>query len=348
MAKFTGVRPKSGGIELRWDFQGQQHSKFINQPPTKTNLESASRQRKKLIELCRLGGYCETPELSQTVLDVAQDMLKHKSKELKQSTLDNYLSILNRYWSALFVLMIDQVTLKDLRNLDRKTKWKKAKTRNNAISALKQVFSYAMDEDIIDVDPSVKLKPIKTQKPPIDSFTIEEREAIIEALHDNYKIFYLFMFDVGMRTGEVQGLKWMDIKGEYGVVERSIYRGTVTTTKTHQARRVLLSPRLIKALKSIQGNRFKSEWIFTPKGSDKPYATDRSITQVFKRACEMSEVRYRRPYFARHTYATQALLAGVNPVTVAKQIGDRLETMQKNYADVMAQHNDREELKKAH
>jgi len=348
MAKFPGVAAsRNGRITVRWQHNGRTYNRTIDAEPTEKNLTSAFRQRKKWIAACKLGEYEERRE-SLTVFDVAEDMLKHKAKELKQSTIDNYLSILNRYWMPLFDLHIDEVKLTHLRALDRQIKWKSPKTRNNAISTLKQVFSYAMDEDIIDLDPSTKLKPVKWQKPAIDSFTKEEREAILNALHLHYRTFYLFMFDVGMRTGEVQGLKWRDIQGEYAGVERNIYRGIVTTTKTHQTRKVLLSPRLLQELEVMKPNRFKSEWIFTPKGSIKPYANDRSLTQVFKRACENAGVRYRRPYYARHTYATQALLSGVNPITVAKQIGDRLETMQKNYADVMAEHSDKEELKKAH
>lgn len=348
MAKFTGVRPKNGGIEIRWQHQGYQYSRFINQAPTQTNLEDATRQRKKFIELCKLGDYQEESGLSPTFIEVAEDMLKYKAKNLKQSTLDAMQSKLNKHWESLFHLILEEITLKDLRNAERKITGIAPKTKKNSISDLKQVFKYAMDEDIIDIDPSVKLKSPKFQKKPIDSFSPEEKESLIKAFDDKFKLFYLFMLDSGMRTGEVQGLKWTDIKQDYAHVERSIYRGDVTTTKTHQARRVLLSPRTVKALKARQSERFKSEWIFSPRGSDLPYATDRSPTLKFKAACEAAEVRYRRPYYCRHTYVTLALRSGVNAITVAKQIGDRLETMQKNYADIMTETNDREELEKAH
>jgi integrase len=348
MATFRGVRAKSGGIEIRWQHQGVQHSRFINKAPTQTNIEDAVRQRKKFIELCKLGSYEEENQLSPTFIEVAEEMLKYKAKNLKQSTLDAMQSKLNNHWECLFDLVLEEITLKDLRNAERKIENIKPKTKKNSISDLKQVFKYAMDEDIIDVDPSVKLKPPKFQKKAIDSFSATERDAIIEALEGKFQLFYLFMMDSGMRTGEVQGLKWTDIKDEYAHVERSIYRGEVTTTKTHQARRVLLSPRTTKAIKARQADRFKSPWIFSPRGTDLPYATDKAITTQFKSACEKAKVRYRRPYYCRHTYVTLALRSGVTPIAVAKQIGDRLETMQKNYADIMSEHNDKEELKKAH
>lgn len=347
MAKFTGVRPKAGGIEIRWRYQGQDYTKFINSAPTQTNLESASRQRKKFIELCKLGELTEEPKLSSTFLEVAEEMLRYKATKIKQSSVDALTSKLNSHWSLLFPMYIDEIKLSDIRHVEKKIEGIKPKTLKNSISAMKAVFIYAMDEDLIDIDPSVKIKPPKVQKPKIDSFSKDEKEAVLKAMDEKFRLFYLFMFDSGMRTGEVQGLKFTDIQGDYVHVERNIYRGTPTSTKTHQTRKVLMSPRLIEAVEAWKPNRFKSEWIFSPRGSKLPYATDRTPTMRFKEACEKAEVRYRRPYFARHTYATLALRAGVKPIVVANQIGDLLETMQRNYADVMAELDNRSELEKA-
>ena len=347
MAKFTGVRSHGGGIEIRWQYNGQSYSRFLNQVANETNLQEAARQRKKFIELCRLGEYEEVTLLSLTFLDVAQEMLAYKALHNKQSTLDNMLSKLNSHWSTLFELQIDTISLSDIRKAERALSKLSPKTRKNSLSDLKQVFNYAISEQYITDNPCRTLQPPKVQKKRIDSFSREEKESILERLASKYHLFYLFMLDSGMRTGEVQGLQWIDIQGDYAHVERSIYRGQVTTTKTHQARQVLLSPRTLLALKEHQPYRFKSKWLFTPRNSELPYATDRALTQVFKRACEAAGVRYRRPYYCRHTYATLALKAGVSPIVVAKQIGDRLETMQRNYADVMAEDNDRRELEKA-
>ena len=354
MAKFRGVRPQRGGIEIRWQHKGQSYSRFINKAPTQTNIEDAARQRKKFIELCELGDYEEEVCISMTFHEVATEMLAYKATRLKQSTLDSMLSKLNNHWSMLFDMPIDEIKLTHIRTAEKKLAGQEkplsAKTIKNSLSDLRQVFNYAYTEELIEDNPCLKLKPPKVQKPAIDSFSRDEKELILAALKSKYRLFYMFMLDAGMRTGEVQGLQWADISNDYAAVERSIYRGEASTTKTHQGRRVLLSPRTVALIKELKKERFKdkSKWIFSPKGSTLPYATDRTLTLCFKKACEVAGVRYRRPYQCRHTYATLALQAGVAPITVAKQIGDRLETMQKNYADVMAENNDRSELEKAH
>lgn len=348
MAKLTGVRPQRGGIEVRWSYKGESFSRFINKAPTETNLIEASRQRKKFIELCKLGEYEEDlrSELTMTFAEVAEDMLKFKATRNKQSTLDSSLSKLNNHWLLLFDMPIDEIKLTHIRKALKELDHLKPKTITNSISDMKQVFKYAFEEELIEDDPSLRIRPPKVVKEAIDAFTVEERNAILSHMKPKFEMFYSFMFHCGLRTGEVQGLKWNDIDGNFAYVRRSIYRGNPTSTKTYQNRKVLLSPRTLELLEEHKANRFWSEWIFTPKHSRDPFCTDRTPTLVFKRACEEADVRYRRPYYARHTYATIALRKGIKPIIVAKQIGDRLETMMRNYADVMAELDDSKELAK--
>lgn len=345
---YTGVRVQGRGIEIRWHENGKPKSYYINKTPNATNLKNAAGLRKRIIEDYKRGESFHSRE-NLTWQDCCERMLAHKEKsgEVKASTLRSYQSKLEVYFSGIAELMIADIKLHHLREIDRSTDWSHPKTRNNAFSAAKQVFKFALQEDLIDVDPSTKIESQRYQKKEIDSFTAEEAEAIIEALEGKYKLFYTIMFDNGLRTGEVQGLQWTDWKDDSLKVERNIVLGEVTTTKTHQARTVYLSPRTVKALKAAQGNRFKSKWIID-NGKGEPYYTDNRMTVHFKRACEKAGVRYRRPYNARHTYVTKALTAGVNMITVAKQIGDRLETMQRNYADVVNAQSDKSELAKAH
>jgi len=349
MAKFPGVRAKGNGIEIRWEVKKQKYSLYLDEKPTETGLANAARYRKSLITATKTGEYQpEADNQPVTFEECCSAMLQHKAqtKTNKPSTLRSYRSKLEVYWSGLANMTMRDIKLHHLRQIDRDTEWSHPKTRNNALSVLKQVFKFAMDEDIVDSDPSVKLRPGKYQKKEIDSFSADEQEAILANLDGKYRLFYLLMFENGFRTGETQGLQWTDWKKESIRVQRSIDEGTVQSPKTHQARTVYLSPRSIKELKKHQPNRFKSPWVID-NGNGEPYYTPNRLTIQFKKACELAGVKYRRPYNARHTYVTNALIAGITPIAVAKQIGDRLETMQRNYADIMNAETDRKEFAKA-
>jgi integrase len=55
----------------------------------------------------------------------------------------------------------------------------------------------------------------------------------------------------------------------------------------------------------------------------------RSYWQPFVAA---TKVKYRKFHTLRHTHASRLLAGGVNPVEVAKRLGDRIETVMRIYA----------------
>lgn len=59
-----------------------------------------------------------------------------------------------------------------------------------------------------------------------------------QTIFEQYINAYRFQFFTGLRPGEVIGLKWADIKGEYLYVKRSInYYGEITSGKNDNAKR---------------------------------------------------------------------------------------------------------------
>jgi|14BtaG_2_1085337.scaffolds.fasta_scaffold16821_3 integrase len=346
MAEYPGVRPKGNGIEIRWQVRGQKYSLYIDETPTQTGLKNAARYRKSLIKQTKLGEYIEPGDVENPLFsDVCNRFLHHKSKELKQSTLDDYKKKLECYWSTLSNLYIRDIKLAHLRSADRDIHWKNPKTRRNALSILRGVFNFAVDEDIIEVSPAIKLKSGKWQKPEIDAFSYNEKESILKNLAGKYHLFYLLMFETGARTGELQALQWCDVRGNSLRIERSMYDGKTSGTKTHQARFVLLTDRAKQALNDFTETRFLGEWVFLNHYGN-PYGVDSNLSSAFNKARELAGVRYRRPYYCRHSYATHALMAGVNPAFIAKQMGDRVETVLRNYATWISGEDDRKELEK--
>lgn len=64
--------------------------------------------------------------------------------------------------------------------------------------------------------------------------------------------------------------------------------------------------------------------IFENPGTDKPWNDECSQRGTYwGPALRGADIRWRRPHQTRHTYATNALGAGVNPAYIARQMGHK-------------------------
>jgi integrase len=345
MAKFEGVRPKAGGIEIRYtDSAGKRRSVFIKKTPTDANQADAARYRRRLIEADAIGD-TEADQLSKTFEHCCRGFLADKGKSLKPSTLVGYRSKLECYWSDLGPLYIRTIKLPDLKAIDRAIEWQSQKTRRDAHAVLRGVFDWAVHEELASDNPATKLEAGAWAKPEIDAFTDDERQAILAELPAGSRAFYGLMFETGARTGELLALRWRDVTETTIRIAGSTFRGEIGTTKTHQERSVMLTKEAQRILRGHTATRFQGEFVFINQYGD-AYAGERGLTVAFRAACKRAGVRYRRPYNCRHTFATTAIMAGANPAWVAKQMGDRLETVMRHYAVWISGKGDAAELEK--
>lgn len=86
-----------------------------------------------------------------------------------------------------------------------------ASTRSNIISVLHSFFGWAESEDLVDVDPSRKIRRPPKRKPDVYRPSLAELERLRAAAvgHDRPPI--LLMEGVGLRRSEVLGCRWEDI-----------------------------------------------------------------------------------------------------------------------------------------
>lgn len=340
MAKLAGVRPKGSGIEIRYQVGKLRRSVYVEKAPTAANLADAARYRKRLIQAAAIGG---TEAKNATFEDCCRDFLADKTRSLKPSTVDAYRSKLEVYWSDLAQQMIRTIRVADLKAIDRRVEWRSQKTRREVHAVLRGVFDWAIHEELADENPARSLTTGAWQRPEIDAFTDAERAAILAELHGTALAFYGLMFETGARTGELMGLRWRDVTGDQLRIERSVYRGEDGSTKTHQARTVLLTAEAQRLLAAHTASKFRGEHIFLNQYGA-AYANDRGLTFAFRLACKRAGVRYRRPYYCRHTFASRALSAGCEPSWVAQQMGDRLETVMRHYGRWISGDRDRAQL----
>ena len=327
MAGFKGVRATGGGIQIRWQIGGRTFSRFIAKAPTEAALADAARLRRRLIEEAKLN-----PEVVERITfeEACKGFLTDISLTRTPSTALTYRRRLEARWSALADLWVNEITLAQLRAVDREQTWVSQKTRRDAQSVLAGVLQWCVSEGYIETNPARALSAGPWQKREIDPFTPSELTSILRELRGQPKVLYSLMSETGMRTGEVCALQWSDVEPDALIVQATLWKGQRRSTKTHQSRRVLLTSTAKRLLKEHTATRFAGTWVFVTQYGN-PYSEEH-LTDAWREACDRAGVRYRRPYTLRHTYASRALSAGVELAWLAEQLGDRLETVLRHYA----------------
>ena len=114
------------------------------------------------------------------------------------------------------------------------------------------IFTHAANLDLIEANPWSFCKVLGKSKaiPETQHYTLEEIENIISALvdHVDCQLIMALTFFMGLRKGEIAGLQWNDIDGEYIHVRRNITRGHITTPKTKKSVRSIPIIQPVKGL----------------------------------------------------------------------------------------------------
>jgi integrase len=147
----------------------------------------------------------------------------------------------------------------------------------------------------------------------------EELGALLAFARPREWFYFMLLGDTGLRPSEGLALQWPDFDpvGRTLNVGRSLAHGRVKSTKTGQARRVTLTPRLAAALDARQtaveaetllAGREPVAWVMAEGLGERP-ANVKTWSHRLKRSLVRAGVARHRLYDLRHTYACH-LLAG--------------------------------------
>lgn len=157
-----------------------------------------------------------------------------------------------------------------------------------------------------------------------DPLDFQERSAVLNAMQGQVRNFFMFAFWSGLRTGELIALRWCDIDWSNNrvCVRLAWSKSTFTPTKGKRARWLQLTEPAKQALLAQQVITGRAgRWVFhNPKTADRWQNSER-VRQHWISALQKAEVRYRKPYQTRHTYASLMVSAGEVPEWVADQMG---------------------------
>ncbi|GAA5535148.1 site-specific integrase [Deinococcus aluminii] len=206
-----------------------------------------------------------------------------------------------------------------------------ASSRSKVLSHLRSALDAALEEELLVVNPAQGVRAVKTAAERSmrkrKALTIDELGAFLIAAEGDtlYPLFYT-MFSLGLRRGEVLGLRWQDLNldtGEVRVeqqVKLEANRAVVGPLKTVNSRRRLYSsPDLLDTLRGIQREQITAQllaglaWtqtdlVFTT-GIGTPIHP-RNVNRAIYAICDASGLRRFSSHTARHTHITQRLRNG--------------------------------------
>jgi integrase len=235
----------------------------------------------------------------------------------KLSTVRGYKQIWNQHLKAHF----GTVTLQDyepsmgtdfLRGL---TDTQNKNTIRHIKALGSSIFKRAVNERRIKVNPwhDVQMPDDAIDGRPTEHYTWEEAENIISALvdHVDCQLIVALACFLGLRPGEIAGLRWEDFDREYVHIRRSVVRGKLGTPKTAEslAQIPLIDPvRIPLRLWHQKSGNKKEGWLF-PSDADTPATLNNYVNRIIKPTLKKKKIQWKKGglYCGRRGACTEAI-----------------------------------------
>ncbi|MGL2524856.1 site-specific integrase [Helicobacter pylori] len=263
---------------------------------------------------------------------------------LKQTSINSLENVFNSIFSVMSLKESDKlkkIAKEKIAIYHQNTlKHYKKNTIHNLNANLKSFLAFCEEERFLEKSPyfSITLKNAQEAKA-IDPFSLEEVKTLIENAQSlRLKAFLMVAFFTGARTGEQLALTWEDIdfNEKKIVINKSLNElGSITTPKNKPSVREidLLEPveNILKELKASEPENKKFIFIDMPKRSS-------VFQRHFKKLLKALNLKDRKLYTTRHTFASLMLSQGEEAMWVSKTLGHKdLNTTYKTYSHYIPQ-----------
>ena len=216
---------------------------------------------------------------------------------------------------------LDAITSEEVQRLKHHLTDRAPKTVNNVLTVLNVMLKKAVEWDVIERLPgTIRLLPIP--KPSAGFYDFDEYEQLVDAAEStdpNAHLIVLLGGQAGLRCGEMMALEWRDVdlgKGQL-CVQRSDWKGHVTTTKGGRLRYVPLTIRLAKALREhrhLRGARVLCQRDGSP-------LTQKVVQDHVRRPGRRAGLAKVGVHRLRHTFCSHLAMRGAPARTIQELAG---------------------------
>lgn len=341
--RHPGLTIRGNSVQIAFTHEGQRCRETIKlgAPPTKTQLDQLANKRSAVIYDISLGIFdykkhfptSKTRAARQrgwgassiTTKEMLKEWIVKNKRRFQKATWMGYESdIHNHLIPAFGQLTLNQLRPKDVRDwiADQTCS---AKRINNILIPLRRTFADAFENELIDNNPLERIKNLPHVSREVNPFNRREIALILSQLEGAERNLIQFAFFSGLRTSELIALRWHDVDflAQKAHIRSAKVRGIEKSPKTNAGSRTIdLEQEAIEALEAQLSLTSGQEFIFLDPVSGFPWKNDQPIRRrVWTPALHKADLKYRKPYSTRHTYASILLSEGRNPVWLAKQMG---------------------------
>lgn len=312
--------------------------------PGWTSWKAADNRRKEMEKEKAAGTLGKDRPVNPTFAEFCKTFLKDREREIKASTLKDYKSVIGNHLEP----FLGKDRLPDigpgrvralLRHLQ--TEEVSAATTGKALRVLRVVMRHALTLELIGRDPTRAVRPPKVDRQPVEHLSVEEVEKMLEAADGFMYPLLAVAAYTGLRQGEILALRWSDIDFGHNFIKvtRSYRPGAgFTSPKTPTSYRVVP---LVEVLRDIlidwqpreahpddlvfpnrdggpldRANLIHRKLVVVKEGDEEPEEVER-----FEAILDRAGLRHIRFHDLRHTYASIAIEAGVDPKSLQAIMG---------------------------
>ncbi|WP_367702897.1 site-specific integrase [Helicobacter pylori] len=348
---------RGNAIYLSYIKDSKRHRKSLSKLIKSLNLENNQALEyleglslEKILKMQK-GALKSNKEPEQESLKTAKKIKKDTSiEQAKESFFNQKIGLKEeslRFMRLRFNTILKLMNIKESSKVSKITKESVTNYHNNAFkkykkntlvslnSLLKSFLEFCEQEGHTNKNPYFKIT-MKNAKEgeKIDPFSLNEIKAILKSTPDlRLKAFLTTAFFTGLRTGEQLALLWSDIDFENKKINinKSLnLSGVITSPKNKPSIREvdLLEPveKILKELKASEPANKKMIFLSVPKRTQ-------DFQRAFKKLLKALNLKDRKLYTTRHTFASLMLSQGEEAMWISKTLGHKdLNTTYKTYS----------------
>ena len=276
--------------------------------------------------------------------------------QVKESTYKNRYATIEKHFAYFYKMNTDKIEPIHVQN------WQLKLAKNyspNYVRIIQGMLAVAFDRAIVlglaKKNPARMIGNVKSRKPKIDFWTLEEFQKVISLLYkgDYYEhylfISYWLLFMTGMRIGEAAALQWSDIDFETGIlsINKNLYYKTMTDykfveTKTQASiRDIVIDDDTLKELKEWKEVQQKvlQECIFILSYNGTP-TSKTTLPRALEKLANLAGVHRIKIHALRHSHASLLISMGENPLIIKDRLGhEKIQTTLGTYGHLYPNSN---------